>query len=461
MMHDTTCVPALVDLAALRSTVAEHGGDAKAIGPALRVDVSTDHSIGVDAYGHSEAMRQNMAVEQRRNRERFELMKWADATFDDFHVHPPGTGIMHTINLEQLACVVDAGEHEGEHWLFPDTLIGTDSHTPMINGIGVLAWGVGGLEAESAMLGVPLVIARPDVVGVRLTGKLRSGVTATDLALTITSLLRSIDVANRFVEYFGPGVATLTAGERCVVANMAPEYGGATGYFSIDQQTMTYLRDTGRSDDLLHRIEQYARRERLWFDPHAAPSYDHVVELDLGDVEWSLAGPSRPQDRLNLRDAPAVLSNLRDAHSGGGAMPIAIAAITSCTNTSDPRLLIMAGLLAQKARSLGLTVPGWFKTSLAPGSPAAETYLRRAGLMEDLEALGFFIVGYGCTNMHWQFGSACACAGGAPECPRRHSCRHIVGQPQLPGAHSRPHRSGVSGVAAAGRRICACRRFRS
>lgn len=399
MMHDTTCVPALVDLAALRSVLAGRGEDPRRINPVLRVDVSTDHSLAVDAFGHAGAMRINMAAELRRNAERYGFMKWASATFDDFHVHPPGTGIMHSMNLEQLATLATEVRLGDERWLIPDTLVGTDSHTPMVNGLGVLAWGIGGLEAESVMLGAPLSIRLPRVLGVRLTGALREGVTATDLALTVTSRLRRHGVGGRFVEFFGPGVSALSAGERCVVANMAPEYGAATGYFAIDERTLAYLRQTGRDAAHVARAGAYARAEGLWFDPDAAPCYDEVVNLDLDHLAPSVAGPRRPQDLLGLAEARLSLDPVPAAGRGAlPARPVAIAAITSCTNTTDPRQLIAAGLLARNARRLGLKCADWVKTSLAPGSPAAAAYLRRAGLLDELEALGFAIVGYGCTT---------------------------------------------------------------
>jgi aconitate hydratase len=399
MMHDTTCVPALVDLAAARDGVAAAGGDPRALDPVIRVDVSTDHSIAVDHFGTADAMRLNLAREAARNAERFRLMKWASQAMANLIVHPPGTGIMHTLNLERLATVVSVEHRDGERWLIPDTLIGTDSHTPMVNGIGVLAWGVGGLEAEAAMLGAPVMLRVPGVVGVRLTGQLREGVFATDLALAVTHRLRQLDLASRFVEFFGPGVATLSAGERAVVANMAPEYGATTGYFPIDIRTIEYLVATGRSPEATERVRLYARSQGLWFDPHATPDYDMVVEIDLDTIQPSVAGPSRPQDLLALEDIPAkvpVSIGAPDPVIPHGA--VAIAAITSCTNTSDPRLLIAAGLLAQKARRAGLSVQPWVKTSLAPGSPSAAALLRRAGLLDSLEALGFAIVGIGCTT---------------------------------------------------------------
>ncbi|MEP9375990.1 aconitate hydratase AcnA [Aquabacter sp. CN5-332] len=405
LMHDTTCGPALVDIAASRSALAEAGGDPALLNPVLPVDVSTDHSLAVDVFARSDARERNMEVELRRNLERYRFMKWAANTLANVTVHPPGTGIMHTINLERLATVVTSEMRGGVLWAVPDTLIGTDSHTPMINGIGVVAWGVGGLEAESVMFGMPVTMRVPEVVGVRLTGRLRDGVLATDLALRVTSLLRSIELSGRFVEFFGPGVSGLSAGERAVVANMAPEYGSSSGFFPIDHMTVDYLRATGRTADHVVFVEAYARRVGLWFDPEANPTYAEVLELDLGSIEVALAGPRRPQDLLRPQDARASLAPMRrhDVAPPTDTDPVpdaavAIAAITSCTNTSDPRLLVAAGLLARRARLLGLTPKGWVKTSLAPGSPAAERYLHRAGLLEDLEAVGFGIVGHGCTT---------------------------------------------------------------
>ncbi len=404
MMHDTTCGPALVDIAGMRASLAEAGYDPSRLNPVLPVDVSTDHSLAVDVFGTPDALRRNMEREFGRNAERYRFMKWATRALTGVRVHPPGTGIMHTLNLERLATVVATTERDGVAWAMPDTLIGTDSHTPMINGIGVLGWGVGGLEAESVFFGMPVMIRVPDVVGVRLTGRVRQGVLATDLALTVTERLRQIDLADRFVEFYGEGVSTLSAGDRAVIANMTPEFGGNSGFFPIDGQTLRYLRETGRSADHVRLVEEYARRQGLWFDPKAAPRYTETIEIDLDEVEVSLAGPRRPQDRIQAgktREALAPMMAGRPAalsaeQPGNGS--VAIAAITSCTNTSDPRLLVAAGLLARKARHAGLTPPAWVKTSLAPGSPTAERYLRRAGLLEDLEAVGFGIVGYGCTT---------------------------------------------------------------
>ena len=410
LMHDTTCGPALVDIAGLRASLVEAGGDPNRLNPVLPVDVSTDHSIGVDVFARDDAMKLNMERELVRNGERYRFMKWATAALDGVRVHPPGTGIMHTLNLERLASVVTTFTRDGARWAAPDTLIGTDSHTPMINGIGVLGWGVGGLEAESVMFGMPVTMRVPDVVGVRLTGRLGKGVLATDLALTVTERLRRIDLADRFVEFFGPGVSSLSAGDRAVVANMTPEFGANSGFFPIDRHTLEYLTQTGRSPAQVELVEAYARRQGLWFDPDATPRYTETVAIDLDEIEISLAGPRRPQDRIaaskTVEALASALTKGSDSHAaadhfatrGPADGAVAIAAITSCTNTSDPRLLIAAGLVARKARQFGLATPPWVKTSLAPGSPTAERYLRRAGLLDDLRALGFGIVGYGCTT---------------------------------------------------------------
>ena len=402
MMHDTTCGPALVDIAGMRASLAEAGHDPRRLNTVLPVDVSTDHSLGVDVFGAPDALRRNMEREYGRNAERYRFMKWATRALTGFRVHPPGTGIMHTLNLERLASVATITERDGVSWIVPDTLIGTDSHTPMINGIGVLGWGVGGLEAESVFFGMPVMIRVPDVVGVRLTGHLKQGVLATDLALTVTERLRRIDLADRFVEFYGEGVSTLSAGDRSVIANMTPEFGANSGFFPIDDHTLQYLRETGRSAEHVRLVEEYARRQGLWFDPKASPRFTEVIEIDLAQVEVSLAGPRRPQDRIpagrTVEALAPMLAGRPTAKSELGNGSVAIAAITSCTNTSDPRLLVAAGLVARKARRFGLTPPAWVKTSLAPGSPTAERYLRRAGLLEDLEAVGFGIVGYGCTT---------------------------------------------------------------
>ncbi|CDX33863.1 aconitate hydratase 1 [Mesorhizobium sp. SOD10] len=405
LMHDTTCVPALVDIASMRDAIAEAGGDPALLAPRIRVDVSVDHSIGVDRFGTADALRFNLAKELERNAERYRLMKWATKALPGLSVHPPGTGIMHTINLEQLATVVAIEQRDNVEWAVPDTLIGTDSHTPMINGIGVLAWGVGGLEAESVIFGMPVMLRMPEVIGVRLVGRLQSGTLSTDLALAVTERLRSFGVAGKFVEFFGPGVSTLSAGDRAVVANMAPEYGATTGFFPVDANTVAYLRQTGRSDKLAARVEDVAKAQGLWFEPDANPRYTDELTIDLGALRPSLAGPRRPQDRLEPANVQPALERAAGKKLSRQvtfeSIPegaVAIAAITSCTNTSDPSLLIAAGLLARKARQLGLRPPHWVKTSLAPGSPAAVRYLERSGLLEDLEAIGFSIVGFGCTT---------------------------------------------------------------
>jgi aconitate hydratase len=401
-MHDTTSTPALVDIAGMRDALAEAGWDPTALNPGLPVDISVDHSLAVEFYAQREAVDRNLQLEMRRNRERYGFLRWASKVMRGVRIHPPGTGIMHTINLEQLATVVTTEERDGEQWVVPDVMIGTDSHTPMINGIGVLGWGVGGLEAQTVMFGMPTMLRIPDVIGVRLTGRLQAGVTATDLALTVTQRLRQIGVSGEFVEFFGPGVATLTAGERSVVANMAPEYGASTGYFPVDAHTLAYLRNTNRSAEQVALVEAYTKRNGLWFDPAAEPRYTRVVDIDLNRIGMHVAGPKRPQDLLGYADTATALAKIDFKPARQSATmpkhPIAIAAITSCTNTSDPGLLIAAGLVARRARALGLKAPAWVKTSLGPGSPAAASYLERAGLLDDLSAVGFDIVGYGCTT---------------------------------------------------------------
>ncbi|WP_144156456.1 aconitate hydratase AcnA [Paraburkholderia sp. BCC1885] len=404
LMHDTTSTPALVDIAAMRDALAEQGIDPAVLNPGLPVDVSVDHSLAVEYFARPDAAADNLQLELRRNQERYRFLRWASGALRGVRIHPPGTGIMHTINLEQLASVVSTESRDGETWAVPDTLIGTDSHTPMINGIGVLGWGVGGLEAQTVMFGLPVMQRIPDVIGVRLTGTLPPGTWATDLALTVTQRLRQIGVSGEFVEFFGPGVATLSAGERAVVANMAPEYGATTGYFAVDDHTLAYLRSTHREENAVRLVEAYTKHTGLWFDPNAEPRYTRVLDLELGVIGMHVAGPRRPQDLLSYADTAKTLAALRftPAHAPGETgmpkHPVVIAAITSCTNTSDPALLIAAGLVARKAHRIGLKTPAWVKTSLAPGSPAAADYLKRAGLIEDLSAVGFDIVGYGCTT---------------------------------------------------------------
>ncbi len=396
MMHDTTCGPALVDIAAMRDVLAEHGVDPAQLAPRIPVDVSTDHSSGVDVFGRKDAVTRNLEAEFRRNGERYRLMKWAGKALSGITVHPPGSGIMHTINLEKLSKIVI----EKDGWLYPDAMIGTDSHTPMINGLGILGWGVGGLEAEGALFGVPVTLRMPDVVGAHLTGRLGPGVTATDLALTVTEALRTLGVTGDFVEFFGPGVASLSVGTRACVANMAPEYGASTGFFPIDEETLAYLRLLKRPEGDIARIARYARAAGLWFEPDASPVFSRTLALDLATIVPSVAGPKRPQDRRAAGHTVLAFSPPLRAATGGGIPDgaVAIAAITSCTNTSDQRMLVAAGLLAQKAQALGLAPPGYVKTSLAPGSPTAAAFLARAGVLAALESAGFAIVGYGCTT---------------------------------------------------------------
>jgi len=402
LMHDTTSTPALVDLAAMRSALAEAGLDPATLNSSLPVDVSIDHSLAVEAFARPDAPTVNMQFEIRRNAERYTFLKWASKVLRGVRIHPPGTGIMHTINLEQLATVVTTQPRNGEEWAVPDMMIGTDSHTPMVNGIGVLGWGVGGLEAQTVMFGMPTMLRIPDVIGVRLTGSLRPGVLATDLALTVTQRLRQIGVSGEFVEFFGPGVSALSAGDRAVVANMAPEYGATTGYFPVDASTIEYLKQTGRTEAHCLLVETCMKAMGLWFDPQAEPRYTRVLQINLDELGMQIAGPRRPQDLLGFGEARQALAHLAFAPAAADAhmprYPVAIAAITSCTNTSDPRLLVAAGLVARKASALRMKPPAWVKTSLGPGSPAAAAYLQRAGLDKDLSAVGFDIVGYGCTT---------------------------------------------------------------
>lgn len=401
LMHDTTSTPALVDMAAMRDALLEAGINPSTLNPVLPVDISVDHSLAVEVYADNDAAERNLSIEIERNRERYRFMRWASKAFKNVSIHPPGTGIMHTINLEQLSTIVTKEDRDGVTWVFPDFMLGTDSHTPMVNGIGVLGWGIGGLEAQSVMFGMPAMVRIPEIVGVKLVGKLSTNTQSTDLALTITHLLREFKVTGDFVEFYGPGVSTLTAGDRSVVANMAPEYGATTGYFAVDEQTLNYLRSTGRSESDVELVELYCKMNGLWFSPEVEPRYTRTLEIDLSEIEIQVAGPKRPQDLLGYNQIPDSLSRVGFRSKKQGTLPkypVAIAAITSCTNTTDPSLLITAGLVARSARRYGLKVPDWVKTSLAPGSPSAAAFLERAGLLEDLAAVGFNIVGFGCTT---------------------------------------------------------------
>ncbi len=415
LMQDFTGVPAVVDLAAMRDAMVSLGGDAKEINPLVPVHLVIDHSVMVDEFGTPQAFGKNVELEYQRNGERYEFLKWATRAFDDFHVVPPGTGICHQVNLEHIAQAVWAGpDQHGEMVAFPDTLVGTDSHTTMVNGLGVLGWGVGGIEAEAAMLGQPVSMLIPEVVGFRLDGKLREGITATDLVLTVTQMLRHKGVVGRFVEFYGPGLDTMTVADRATIANMSPEYGATCGFFPIDQRTIDYLELTGRDPERIALVKDYCQAQGLWRDETTAePLFTDTLELDMGSIEPSLAGPKRPQDRVLLSGLDEQfnheLEHVYRKHEDPRA-PVAgsefdlgngdvvIAAITSCTNTSNPSVLIGAGLLARKARAKGLVSKPWVKTSLAPGSKVVTDYLKASGLDEDLNALGFDLVGYGCTT---------------------------------------------------------------
>ncbi|HEY57347.1 MAG TPA: aconitate hydratase AcnA [Anaerolineae bacterium] len=424
VMQDFTGVPAVVDLAAMRSAMARLGRDPAKVNPLIPVHLIIDHSVQVDFFATPDALRRNVELEFRRNRERYEFLHWGQKAFDNFKVVPPATGIIHQVNLEYLARVVMTTKVDGETVAYPDTLVGTDSHTVMINGLGVVGWGVGGIEAEAAILGQPIYMVTPDVIGFKLYGELREGVTATDLVLTVTNILRQKGVVGKFVEFFGPGVIALSLPDRATIANMAPEYGATMGFFPVDEETLRYLRLTGRPEELIDLVERYTKAQGLFRTLDTPdPEFTDVVELDLSTVETCVAGPKRPQDRVRLFDLkPAfrkALTNEKGLH-GFGLKPedlvrkvpvvrngqeaelthgsVVIAAITSCTNTSNPSVLIAAGLLAKKAVEKGLRTKPYVKTSLAPGSRVVTEYLKQAGLLEPLAQLGFQLVGYGCTT---------------------------------------------------------------
>lgn len=412
VLQDFTGVPAVVDLAALRSAMARLGGDVQKVNPLSRVDLVIDHSVQVDDFGTPKSIQINKEFEFERNLERYQFLKWGQKSFNNFTVVPPETGIVHQVNLENLATVV---LQTPDRVVYPDSLVGTDSHTTMINGLGVLGWGVGGIEAEAAMLGQPSYMLIPEVVGFRLTGALREGATATDLVLTVTQMLRKHGVVSKFVEFYGPGLSHLTLADRATIANMAPEYGATMGYFPVDEKTLDYMRLTGRSEELIELVEAYTKLNGLWRNDDRHITYSSELVLDLGEVQPSLAGPKRPQDRILLSDMKGDF-NLHLKKSFNRDVPtsrpteyagqkfdltdgdVVIAAITSCTNTSNPAVMIGAGLLAKKANLLGLKAKPWVKTSLAPGSRVVTDYLDRSGLTEHLEAVGFYTVGYGCTT---------------------------------------------------------------
>ena len=415
LMQDFTGVPAVVDLAAMREAMVAMAGDPEKINPLSPVDLVIDHSVMVDSFGGSDSFQRNVAKEFERNRERYEFLRWGQAAFDNFRVVPPGTGICHQVNLEHLAQVVWTGEADGTVIAYPDTLVGTDSHTTMVNGLAVLGWGVGGIEAEAAMLGQPVSMVIPEVIGFRLTGALKEGATATDLVLTVTQMLRERGVVGKFVEFHGSGLDNLTLADRATIANMAPEYGATCGFFPIDRETVRYLGFTGRDPAGVALVEAYAKAQGMWRQADTPdPSFTDTLGLDLADVEPSLAGPKRPQDRIALSGAAKAFADgfaelagreerrrvavdeadFHELEDGD----VVIAAITSCTNTSNPAVLVGAGLLAREARRRGLKTRPWIKTSFAPGSQVVTDYLEASGLQDDLNGLGFNLVGYGCTT---------------------------------------------------------------
>ena len=415
LMQDFTGVPAVVDLAAMRQAMKELGGDPKKINPLSPVDLVIDHSVMVDKYANPGAFKFNVEMEFERNKERYTFLRWGQGSFDNFGVVPPGTGICHQVNLESLAKVVWSSEMNGELTAYPDTLVGTDSHTTMVNGLAVLGWGVGGIEAEAAMLGQPVSMRMPEVVGFKLNGSLSEGTTATDLVLTVTQMLRQQGVVGKFVEFYGEGLDHLSLADRATISNMAPEYGATCGFFPVDSETLNYMELSGRDKDVIALTEAYAKEQGLWRDASTQdPNFAITLELDMGTVESSLAGPKRPQDRVllsgmvescekSLAHEKVTESVKIPVNNNGESFEmdhgnVVIAAITSCTNTSNPSVMLAAGLVAKKAHEKGLKVKPWVKTSLAPGSQVVTDYLEKAGLQKDLDALGFDLVGYGCTT---------------------------------------------------------------
>ena len=414
LLQDFTGVPCVVDLAAMRDAIATLGGDTAKINPLVPVNLVIDHSVMVDEFGHPKAFENNMALEYERNAERYDFLKWGAVSLQNFYAVPPGTGICHQVNLENIAKGIwSSVDQNGETVAYPDTCVGTDSHTTMINGLGVLGWGVGGIEAEAAMLGQPVSMLIPEVVGFKLTGAMSEGVTATDLVLTCVQMLRKHGVVGRFVEFYGPGVSALSLADRATIANMAPEYGATCGFFGIDDKTLDYLQLTGRSTADIALVEAYAKAQGMWFTPENEPVFTSTLALDMSSVVPSLAGPKRPQDKVALPDVAALFNGdlstsygkstakrvpVDGANHDIGDGDVVIAAITSCTNTSNPDVLIAAGLVAKKANERGLKPKPWVKTSLAPGSQVVTDYLNKAGLQSHLDALGFDLVGYGCTT---------------------------------------------------------------
>jgi len=412
LMQDFTGVPAVVDLAAMRNAMQDLKGDADKINPLCPVDLIIDHSVQVDQYGNDHSFAANVKIEMDRNHERYTFLKWGQKTFADFQVVPPGTGICHQVNLEYLGHVVRSQNKKQKNYAFPDTLVGTDSHTTMINGLGILGWGVGGIEAEAAMLGQPVSMLIPDVVGFRLDGKLKEGITATDLVLTVTNMLRQKGVVGKFVEFYGPGLKHLPLADRATIANMSPEYGATCGLFPIDDETIKYLTLTNRDENTIALVKAYAQTQGMWHDEHSVePVFSDTLQLNLSDVVPSVAGPKRPQDRVAITALPQTVKQIFETNKIDGAKKyptdagfdlhhgdLVIAAITSCTNTSNPSVMLAAGLLAKKAVEKGLSAKPWVKSSLAPGSKVVTDYLKKADLTKYLDQLGFYLVGYGCTT---------------------------------------------------------------
>jgi aconitate hydratase len=413
LMQDFTGVPAIVDLAVMRDAIVTVGGEVSKINPLSRVDLVIDHSVQVGSYGHKDSFFHNVQAEFKDNQERYEFLKWGQEAFDNFCVVPPGTGICHQVNLEYLAKIVWSSDENGVSVLYPDTLVGTDSHTTMVNGLSVLGWGVGGIEAEAAMLGQPISMLIPEVIGVKLCGALKEGVTATDLVLTITEMLRKKGVVGKFVEFFGDGLKYLSLESRATIANMAPEYGATCGFFPVDQETLDYMTLTGRDQHLIDMVQIYSKEQGLWYDYSDSMEFTDVVSLDLSLIEPCISGPRRPQDVINLRDVKENLKKqLSDKYDNSARKnselqngDIVIAAITSCTNTSNPDVMVAAGLVAKKAYEKGLSVKPWVKTSLAPGSKVVSDYLEKTDLQQYLDKQGFNLVGYGCTTCIGNSGS--------------------------------------------------------
>ncbi len=414
VMQDFTGVPAVVDLAAMRDAMIRAGGDGSRINPMIPVDLVIDHSVMVDHFGGPDSFQKNVAKEFERNSERYRFLKWGMEAFENFRVVPPGTGIVHQVNLEYLARVVWTKASNDRLVAFPDTLVGTDSHTTMINGLAVLGWGVGGIEAEAAMLGQAITMLIPEVIGCELTGQLKEGITATELVLTVTKKLREKGVVGKFVECYGTGLDNLTLPDRATISNMSPEYGATCGIFPVDQELINYLKFTGRDAPTVKLVERYAKEQGLWRDRSWNPVFNDTIKIDLADVETYIAGPGRPQDRISLKKADKAFETTLDEHyrikDHEKKVPVrgedyslthgdvVIAAITSCTNTSNPSVLVAAGLVAKNAVELGLETKPWVKTSMAPGSKVVTDYLNKSGLSEYLDALGFNLVGYGCTT---------------------------------------------------------------